>query len=145
MVVLACAASRTPVGASWSDLDVLCLTAMRKDPRRRYRSAAAFIRDIDHYLKGESLEARPDTVPYKTGKFLRRNWKMVTMAAAVFAAMVGLAVALSLNRRGPAAVPRAATVAVLPFQNVGSDHGIAFLSLAIPDAVPPVGVAVLFH
>jgi serine/threonine protein kinase/TolB-like protein len=121
--------------ASWSDLDVLCLTAMRKDPPGRYRSAEAFIRDIDHYLQGESLEARPDTMPCKMGRFVRRNWKMVTSSAAVFAAMVGLAAALGWNRRGPAAVPRAATVAVLPFQNVGSDHSVDFLSLAIPDEV----------
>src|SRR5437660_8296894 len=35
---------------AWADLDVLCLSAMRKDPLRRYRSVEAFIRDVDHYL-----------------------------------------------------------------------------------------------
>ncbi|MGH9678200.1 MAG: serine/threonine-protein kinase, partial [Candidatus Acidiferrum sp.] len=38
--------------SAWADLDVLCLTAMHKDARRRYQSAEALIRDIDHYLKG---------------------------------------------------------------------------------------------
>ena len=47
--------------AAWADLDVLCLTAMHKDPQRRYRTVEALIRDIDHYLAGEPLEARPDT------------------------------------------------------------------------------------
>lgn len=70
--------------AAWSDLDVLCLTAMHKDPERRYRSVEALIRDIDHYLKGEPLEARPDTLPYKIGKFARRNRKAVAVAAIVF-------------------------------------------------------------
>jgi serine/threonine-protein kinase len=37
--------------AAWDDLDVLCLTAMHKDPERRYRSVEALIRDIDHFLK----------------------------------------------------------------------------------------------
>ena len=27
------------------------------------------MRDIDHYLKGEPIEARPDTVRYRIGKF----------------------------------------------------------------------------
>src|ERR1700733_10918126 len=47
--------------AQWADLDVLCLKAMHKDARRRYQSAEALIRDIDHYLKGEPLEARAGT------------------------------------------------------------------------------------
>src|ERR1035438_9908878 len=59
--------------AAWSDLDVLCLIAMHKDPERRYRSVEALIRDIDHLLKNEPLEARPDNLPYKLGKFVRRN------------------------------------------------------------------------
>jgi serine/threonine-protein kinase len=40
----------------WADLDVLCLTAMRRDPERRYRSVEALIRDVDHYLKHEPLK-----------------------------------------------------------------------------------------
>ena len=70
--------------AAWSDLDVLCLTAMHKDPERRYRSVEALIRDIDLYLKGQPLEARPDTLPYKIGKFARRNRKALAVAAIVF-------------------------------------------------------------
>jgi serine/threonine-protein kinase len=74
----------------WADLDVLCLTAMHKDPQRRYGSAEALIRDVDHFLSGEPLDARPDTLGYRAGKFVRRNWRVVTTAAAVFLAVVGL-------------------------------------------------------
>ena len=48
----------------WADLDVLCLTAMHKDPQRRYRTVEAFVRDVDHFLrKSRSKRARtaPDT------------------------------------------------------------------------------------
>src|SRR5579859_6358088 len=44
--------------SAWADLDVLCATAMHKDPQRRYRSVEALIRDVDHYLRAEPLEAR---------------------------------------------------------------------------------------
>src|SRR5207249_1254241 len=77
---------------AWADLDVLCLTAMHKDVQRRYRSVEALIRDIDHYLKGEPLEARPDSVSYRLGKFVKRNRRAVTAATLVFAAVVGLVV-----------------------------------------------------
>jgi eukaryotic-like serine/threonine-protein kinase len=77
---------------AWADLDVLCLTAMHKDTQRRYQSVEALIRDIDHYLKGEPLEARPDTFRYRLGKFVRRNRRAVSAAALVFTIVVGLVV-----------------------------------------------------
>jgi len=78
--------------AAWADLDVLCLTAMHKDTQRRYPSVEALIRDIDHYLKGEPLEARPDTFRYRLGKFVRRNSRAVSAAVVVFTIVVGLVV-----------------------------------------------------
>jgi serine/threonine protein kinase/tetratricopeptide (TPR) repeat protein len=72
---------------AWADLDVLCLTAMHKDAQRRYQSVEALVRDIDHYLKGEPLEGRPDTLSYRFGKFVRRNHRAVA-AAGVFTVVV---------------------------------------------------------
>ena len=47
---------------------MLCLTAMHKDTQRQVSSVEALIRDIDHYLKGEPLEARPDSCPLPDGQ-----------------------------------------------------------------------------
>jgi serine/threonine protein kinase/Tfp pilus assembly protein PilF len=80
------AASKT----AWADLDVLCLTAMHTDPQRRYRSAEALIRDVDHYLKGEPLEARPDSARYRLGKFVRRHRRALTVALLVCTVIAGL-------------------------------------------------------
>jgi serine/threonine-protein kinase len=92
----AMAAIRHPIlragKAAWRDLDVLCLTAMHSDAERRYQSVEALIRDIDHYLKGEPLEARPDSLPYKAGKFITRNWREVAATAVSFAVIVALLV-----------------------------------------------------
>ena len=75
---------------AWADLDVLCLNAMHKDPRRRYQSVEALIRDVDHYLNGEPLEARPDAWQYRIGKFVRRNRRAVAATAVIFAVIVVL-------------------------------------------------------
>ncbi|MGA7916734.1 MAG: serine/threonine-protein kinase [Candidatus Acidiferrales bacterium] len=83
--------------AAWADLDVLCLTAMHKDAQQRYQSVEALIRDIDHYLKGEPLDARPDTLRYRARKFVTRNWRAVSAAAAVIAVVVGLVVFFTLR------------------------------------------------
>ena len=76
----------------WADLDVLCLTAIHQDPQRRYTSVDALQRDVDHYLKGEPLEARPDTLGYRVGKFLRRRRAPVAAAALTAIVLVSLVV-----------------------------------------------------
>jgi serine/threonine-protein kinase len=76
--------------SAWADLDVLCLAAMHKDPARRYSTVDALVRDIDHYLNGEPLEARKDSVRYRLGKFVRRNHQAVIAAATVIAIGLGL-------------------------------------------------------
>lgn len=76
--------------ATWAELDVLCLTAMHKDPQRRYRSVEALIRDIDHLLRGEPLEARPDSTAYRLSKFVGRNRRAVTAAALLLALVIGM-------------------------------------------------------
>ncbi|HEY4949477.1 MAG TPA: tetratricopeptide repeat protein [Candidatus Acidoferrales bacterium] len=103
---VAVVASRT----AWADLDVLCLTAMHKDPQRRYQSVEALIRDVDHYLDGEPLEARPDTWHYTLGKFVRRHWQLVSASAAMFLLLVGLVIfyTVRLTRARNAAVTQAA-------------------------------------
>ena len=82
----------SPGKNAWADLDVLCLTAMHKDVRQRYQSVEALMRDVDHYLQGEPLDARPDTLGYRANKFARRNWRTMSAAAAVFALIFGLVI-----------------------------------------------------
>jgi serine/threonine-protein kinase len=48
-------------------------------------------------LNGEPLEARPDSLPYQIGKFVRRNRRSVTAAVAVFAVIVGLVTFFTLR------------------------------------------------
>jgi serine/threonine-protein kinase len=82
--------SRSLSKTAWADLDVLCLGAMHKDPLRRYRSVEALMRDVDHYLSAEPLEARADAWRYRIGKFVRRNRRAVAVMTAIFVVIVGL-------------------------------------------------------
>ena len=81
----------------WADLDVLCLTAMHKDPQRRYRSVEALIRDVDHYLNREPLEARPDSLRYRVGKFVARRRPAVIAGCAVLGVILGLVVFFTMR------------------------------------------------
>jgi serine/threonine protein kinase len=95
IAALAEAGSRAKAAANraqWAELDVLCLKAMHKDARRRYQSAEALIREVDHYLKGEPLEARPDTPGYRLRKFLTRNRDAVLSAGTILVMLVALVI-----------------------------------------------------
>ena len=55
------------------DLDKVVLKAMRKEPGRRYGSAEALADDVERHLAGLPVRARPDTLRYRTSKFIRRH------------------------------------------------------------------------
>jgi serine/threonine-protein kinase len=74
--------------AQWADLDVLVLTAMHKDPARRYRTVEAFLRDLGHFRRGEPLDARPDTLAYRAATFLRRHRTAALATAGMVAVLV---------------------------------------------------------
>jgi eukaryotic-like serine/threonine-protein kinase len=72
------------------DLDNIVLKAMHRDTERRYSSAAALSQDIQNYLDGLPIRARPDTFTYRAGKFLRRNAIEVAGVLAVCALIATL-------------------------------------------------------
>ena len=49
------------------------MKALEKDRTRRYATANAFAEDLEHYLSGEPVKARPPSTSYRVRKFVRRN------------------------------------------------------------------------
>lgn len=83
-------AQRRPLRRQLSgDLDTLVLTALKKDPRARYATAAQLGDDVDRYLDGRPLTARDDSVAYRTGKFLSRHKVGAAAALLILLALVG--------------------------------------------------------
>jgi formylglycine-generating enzyme required for sulfatase activity/serine/threonine protein kinase len=76
-----------------SELEWIPLKAMRKEPGNRYPTATHLAEDIQRYLKGEPLDAAPESRGYRVRKWLRRN-KTAVRAVAIGAVM--LAVGLSI-------------------------------------------------
>ena len=74
------APSRLKPGLS-TDLDSIVAMAMRKEPDRRYVSAAALADDVRRHLDSFPILARPDTRRYRMGRFVRRHKAMVIGAA----------------------------------------------------------------
>ena len=81
------------------DLDNIVLKALRKEARRRYASAEALAQDIERHLSFRPVHARPDTVAYRVGRFVRRNRWGVSAASTVLAVLIGLLLTLAVQRR----------------------------------------------
>ena len=71
------------------DLDAIVLLAMRKEPGRRYGSAALLAQDIDRALTGMPVLAHRDTRTYRTRKFLRRHRVVVAASVLVALSLIG--------------------------------------------------------
>ena len=71
------------------DLDTIVMTALRKEPERRYPSVQAISEDIRRHLEGRPVQARSDTFVYRSGKFIRRHRVGVAAAALLVATLLG--------------------------------------------------------
>jgi tetratricopeptide (TPR) repeat protein len=73
------------------DLDNIILRAMQKEPERRYASVEQFAEDIRRHLDHRPVVARPDSLAYRTGKFIRRNLVAVAMGTLFSVSLIGTA------------------------------------------------------
>ncbi len=55
------------------ELDWVVMKCLEKDRTRRYESASALARDIEHYLADEPVEAYPPSTGYKVRKFVYKH------------------------------------------------------------------------
>jgi len=63
------------------DLETIVAKALKKRPHERYPSVAAMADDLRRFLNYQPIAARPDTILYRTAKFVRRNRVPVTATA----------------------------------------------------------------
>ena len=71
------------------DVETIVLKALEKDRERRYRSAADFGDDINRYVAGEAIVARPPSMMYQFRVLVRRNKPVFAAIAAVFVVLLG--------------------------------------------------------
>ena len=70
------------------DLDTILLTALEKDPARRYVSVEQFAEDIRRHLSNMPILARPAPLGRRVRKFVRRNRLMMGVAMFILAGII---------------------------------------------------------
>ena len=77
------------------ELDWIVLRCLAKDPMRRYESTDGLADDLQRWLDGEPVHARPPSRIYRVKKFAGRHRLLLSSLVTVFAALA-VATALSL-------------------------------------------------
>jgi serine/threonine protein kinase len=82
------------------DLDTIVLTAMSKEPSRRYASAAEMGQDVRRHIAGMPIQARGTSQAYRIRRWARRN--RVVLASVLVVAVASTVAATLVARAGVA-------------------------------------------
>jgi len=98
------------------DLETICARSLERDPKARYQSAGDLAADLDRWLDGRPIVARPVSPPARMWRWSRRNPKLVVTGVAGLLLGAG-AIWLFHGElfRGSAFNPPEKSIAVLPF------------------------------
>lgn len=78
------------------EIDTIVLKCLQKERDRRYQTAGELARDVRHYLNGEPIEAKRDSLTYLLRKQLNR-YRIPVAVAAAFALVLTLGFMFSLT------------------------------------------------
>src|SRR5437667_5976782 len=98
------------------DLETICARCLERDPKARYQSAGDLATDLERWLDGRPIVARPVSPPARIWRWSRRNPTSALLAAS----LIALAAAAGWIVWKSEFIPHPVTggVAVLPFENL---------------------------
>ncbi len=117
------------------DLETIVARCLERDPKARYQTAGALAEDLERWLEGRPIIARPVRAPARVWRWSRRN--PVLAGGAVFCFLLIGAVVWLLREHFAASppAPPEKSVAILPFQNLSKDPENAFFADGIQEEI----------
>ncbi len=115
------------------DLETVCAKCLERDPRARYHSADELADDLERWLHGHSIVARPVSPPVHIWRWVRRNPLVAQMAALLL--VMATAVGVMVSKAQTVSAFTASGIAVLPFESLSSDKENSFFANGVYDGV----------
>jgi serine/threonine-protein kinase len=139
------------------DLAIIVAKCLEKDAARRYASALALADDLERFLSGEPIRARPPTAIYRAVKFLRRH-RALALSLLVAAVALGASSVVAFNEHRAAAARATASLRfgreieamadimdrahALPLHDLGRERGLVRARMRrITDEMAELGAA----
>jgi tetratricopeptide (TPR) repeat protein len=84
------------------DLNTICMKCLEKDPLRRFPTASALSADLERFLQGNPITARPPSLNYLLWKKVRRHRSLVITALTALLLLItgGVIAGILLSIRG---------------------------------------------
>ena len=125
---------RTLAPALDRDLETICGKCLEREPNARYHSAGDLAQDLELWLEGRHIIARPVSPPARIWRWSRRNPVVAGMALLLLALGIALG---GMIWKGEFAtpLPAASGIAVLPFENLSVDDENTFFADSVQDGI----------
>jgi serine/threonine protein kinase/Tfp pilus assembly protein PilF len=123
------------------DLETICARCLEREPTARYRSAGDLAEDLERWLEGRPIAARPVSPVVRIWRWARRNPKLATsVAGCVLGGLTILAfVTLTFMSNGrlfqPTLSVSGKSIAVLPFENLSEEKANAYFAEGVQNEV----------
>ena len=117
------------------DLETICAKCLETEPHARYRSAGELADDLERWLHGRPIVARPVSPPVRLWRWSRRNPTFAGMAALLLALGIAVSALIWKNEFAPRNGDPAAGIAVLPFESLSADKDNTFFADGVYDGV----------
>jgi serine/threonine protein kinase/tetratricopeptide (TPR) repeat protein len=115
------------------DLETICAKCLEREPYARYRSAGDLAEDLERWLEGHSIVARPVSPAVRLWRWSRRN--PITAGMTTLALALGTAVGVMIWNSEMATPPVRSGLAVLPFENLSANGENTFFADSIQDGI----------
>ena len=117
------------------DLETIVGRCLERDPKERYQTAGALAEDLERWLEGRPIVARPVRAPARVLRWSRRN---PILAGAVGACLLlAVAVVWLVRERffAPGTHAPEKSIAVLPFNYLNEDQSDAYFADGVQDEI----------